>query len=343
MHVRYNVTKEFYQLARRRPRKLSDKAKSRLQTITAWQALREAGYSGTQASEKLCIARSSVYRWEKRLRERSLRGLEDESRRPKRLRTASWTPELIETVLELREQYPRWGKEKLCVLMGREGWDISASTVGRILTYLKKRGKLHDLPKKSAQIVTRKRKKRPYALRKPKNYAVEQPGDLVQVDTLDVKLKPGVHFKHFTARDMVSRWDVVQACSRATANNAKAFLEAVQDRLPFPLKAVQVDGGSEFMAEFEEACQEKNIRLFVLPPRSPKLNGCVERAQRTHTEEFYQVYADDWDLPVMNKVLQEWERIYNEVRPHHSLDNLTPKEYIQSNYPQCWPQLSHIY
>ena len=113
--------------------------------------------------------------------------------------------------------------------------------------------------------------------------------------------------------------------------------------MPFQVKAVQVDGGSEFMAQFEQACQEKNIRLFVLPPRSPKLNGYVERAHRMHVEEFYQVYADDWEIPVMNKVLEEWERIYNQVRPHHSLDNLTPKEYIQSNYPQCWPQLSHMY
>jgi hypothetical protein len=58
----------------------------------------------------------------------------------------------------------------------------------------------------------------------------------------------------------------------------QAFLETVQERLLFSLKAVQVDGGSEFMAEFEQACQEKNIRLFVLPPQSPKLNGCEGRA-----------------------------------------------------------------
>ncbi len=145
------------------------------------------------------------------------------------------------------------------------------------------------------------------------------------------------------ARHMVSRWDVLQACHRATAKNASLFLETVQRRLPFKLKAVQVDGGSEFMAEFEAACQEKGIQLFVLPPRSPKLNGCVERAQRTHTEEFYQVYADDWDLPTLNKVLQEWERIYNCVRPHASLDNRAPKEYIQSYYPKCLPQPSHMY
>ena len=342
MHTRYHLPKEFYQLVKHKPTKLSSQGRNRLNTLIAWQALREAGRSAKRASLKLGVSRATLYRWQKRINERGTRGLEEDSRRPKRLRTVSWSVELIETVLELREQFPRWGKEKLCVLLGREGWHTSASTVGRILCYLKRRGLIHD-PPKTVRPGAKRRKKRPYALRKPKNYAIKQPGDLVQVDTLDVSLMPGVHFKHFTARDMVSRWDVVQACQRATANNARQFLELVQERTPFQVKAVQVDGGSEFMAQFEQACQEKNIRLFVLPPRSPKLNGCVERAHRTHVEEFYQVYGDDWEIPVMNKVLEDWERVYNHVRPHHSLDNLTPKEYIQSNYPQCWPQVSHMY
>jgi len=42
---------------------------------------------------------------------------------------------------------------------------------------------------------------------------------------------------------------------------------------------------------FEEACREKEIKLFVLPPRSPKLNGYVERAHRTHLEEFYEAVS----------------------------------------------------
>lgn len=52
---------------------------------------------------------------------------------------------------------------------------------------------------------------------------------------------------------------------------------------------MQVDGGSEFAAGFEQACQQLGFRLFVLPPRSPKLNGHVERAHRTHTEEFHEI------------------------------------------------------
>ena len=67
---------------------------------------------------------------------------------------------------------------------------------------------------------------------------------------------PGVILKHFTARDVVSRWDVVEVRTRATANTATDFLSTLQARMPFPVRAIQVDGGSEFQAGFEQACQE---------------------------------------------------------------------------------------
>ena len=70
--------------------------------------------------------------------------------------------------------------------------------------------------------------------------------NLVQVDTLDVRPLPGVILKHFTAREVVSRWDVVEVRTRATANTATDFLSTLQARMPFPVRAIQVDGGSEF-------------------------------------------------------------------------------------------------
>ena len=107
---------------------------------------------------------------------------------------------------------------------------------------------------------------------------------------------------------------------------------------------IRVDNGPEFISHHMVAWAEEHaVKIEYIQPGKPAQNGFVERFNRTHVEEFYQVYADDWEMTVMNKVLEEWERIYNQVRLHHSLDNLTPKEYIQSNYPQCWPQVSHRY
>jgi transposase InsO family protein len=161
-------------------------------------------------------------------------------------------------------------------------------------------------------------------VRKPKEYRAVEPGDIVQVDTLDVRPVPGVVLKHFTARDVVSRWDVIQVGTTATASKSRAFLDKLLERMPFQVKAIQVDGGSEYQAAFEQACQQMELRLFVLPPRSPKLNGHVERAQRTHTEEFYELYDGDLEIEPLNKALRRWEDIYNTVRPHQSLGYLIP-------------------
>ena len=65
-------------------------------------------------------------------------------------------------------------------------------------------------------------------------------------------------------------------------------------------------------------------------PRSPKLDGHVERAQRTHTEEFYEVYPDDLGIVPLNQALREWEWVYNNIRPHQSLRYLTPGEYLET-------------
>ena len=122
------------------------------------------------------------------------------------------------------------------------------------------------------------------------------------------------------------------------------FLDSMRRRFPFPIKAVQVDGGSEFQAAFETACRELGIRLFVLPLRSPKLNGHVERAQRTHTEEFYELYDGELEVAPLNRALLNWERLYDTFRPHHSLDGRTPAEYLEQCHPSLVSSpLSHMY
>ena len=305
---------------------LSRMAKQRLKWMDYYQA---HGENAALTCRYFGISRQTFYRWKRRFNSRDITTLEERSHRPLKVRQPTWSPELSQGVLELREQRPRWGKDKLAVLLRKEGWQVSTSMVGRILTSLKARGVLREPPANG--ISARKRQRpRPYAVRKPKEYQAREPGDIVQVDTLDVRPLPGVVLKHFTARDVVSRWDVLEVHTRATATTARAFLDTLQARLPFPLKAIQVDGGSEFQAGFEQACQQRGIHLFVLPPRSPKLNGHVERAQRTHTEEFYEIYPDDLEITPLNQGLREWERVYNYIRPHQSLGYLTPFEYLRA-------------
>jgi len=274
------------------------------------------------------ISPQTFYRWKRRYDPYHLESLENRSCRPKHLRQPTASLELVLAVQRLREQYPRWGKDKLVVLVREEGYQASTSMVGRVLHRLKDRGVLRE-PIRNHISAHKRGVKRPYAIRKPKDYEVTQPGDLIQLDTLDIRPLPGRVLKHFTARDIISRWDVVEIYSRATADTATHFLDKLEMRMPFPLRAIQVDGGPEFEAIFEEECQRRNIRLFVLPPRSPKLNGYVERAHRTHTEEFYEVTESSFDTAELRAQLLEWERTYNTIRPHQSLGYLTPLKFLE--------------
>lgn len=314
-------------VARKEWPELSPEAVWRLRIID-WHFANGAKVSKT--SRHFTIARQTLYRWLGRYNPKDLRSLEDRSSRPKHCKQATWTKEEIHAVRTMRERYPRWGKLKLVVLLARQGMWLSASRVGRILTYLKRTRQL--IEPLSRYTARRRQWKRQYATRKPREYEARFPGDIVQLDTMDVRPEPGVVLKQFTAVDVVSRWSVPTIASNATANLATRALEALIARSPFPIRAIQVDGGSEFMAGFEDACKEKGILLFELPPRSPKLNGRVERANRTYREEFYNCSDATPSVAGFQGHLRNWEHTYNHIRPHQALGQLTPAEFLRQRF-----------
>jgi transposase InsO family protein len=304
---------------------LSARARHRLKIIRWYE---EHGRNASLTCRHFGLSRSTFHLWLCRYQQEGPRGLEDRSRRPHRVRQRTWSKELAQAVLDLREEHPRWGKDKLVVLLRKEGWQVSTSMVGRILRDIKDRGLLCEPDLRDPWVVKRS-PKRPYATRKPPDYVPKAPGDLVQADTADIRFLPGEVYKHFTGRDVVSRWDVLDVHYRATGQAAVGFLDALLERMPFEVKAIQVDGGSEFKAQFEEECQRRGIRLFELPRRSPKLNGHVERAHRTHREEFYQVIDPPDTLAELREGLRAHETVYNTIRPHQALGQRTPWEFYQ--------------
>src|SRR5260370_16866059 len=96
----------------------------------------------------------------------------------------------------------------------------------------------------------RKLRKRPWAVRKPKYWPIESPGDLVEIDTKEIRMHRGILLKHFSARDVVSRWDVVEVHRGATSLAAACFLDTLLERFPFPVKPLHVDPRTQFPPEF---------------------------------------------------------------------------------------------
>ena len=288
-----------------------------------------------QAAQAVREPLSTLYRWEKQHQPKSTRP--HTVRRPKR------DTKLVLAVERLRNQHPMWGRDKIAPLLWREGFEVSVSTIGRILTSLVKRGVVQSVPnlRKGSRHAPRKHK-RTYAKRLPKGTKPRKPGEIVQVDTVHINLVPGKSIRHFTGYCPVAKWTVAEARNRATAAAASLFLEKLQADMPFPVEGIQVDGGSEFMAEFETECEKRKIKLYVLPPRSPKLNGGVERCNAAWRYEFYACTELPGSVAELNPLIDDWQETYNFVRPHGALSGLTPAEYLlrrqakaNSNFPRC--------
>jgi len=143
--------------------------------------------------------------------------------------------------------------------------------------------------------------------------------------------KNGITIKHFQAWDRCSKFIDAQVYSHAKSSSAKRFLLDFVAKAPFTIQSIQVDGGSEFMAEFEDACATLKIPLIVLPPSRPKYNGGVERGNRIFREEFYErhdLLADS--LGSMRFELKRAITKYNTYRPHSRLKGLTPMDYLKN-------------
>ncbi len=243
--------------------------------------------------------------------------------------------------------FPSWGKEKIWVLLIKHGFKTSISTCGRIISWLIQKGRIMPSPLKGRK-GTRGvwGKKRSWAMRWPKGLKPMEPGDLVEVDTLTITLCPGKVIKQFTARDVVSGWNVLEVFSSASSFCGRRFLQGLFLRVPFRVKAIKVDGGSEFYGEFERGCRERGVVLYVVGRRSPEQQAYVERAQGIHGYEFYASYELPLELKELRKVVRQWEYICNFVRSWRSLKGKTPWEYlVQRNKGvlSFYSLLSHMY
>jgi len=321
-------------LSSRLTAKTSEIAAGRRDALLRFERARRDGLTAEQAAKAVGVSRSSLHRWSTRI--------EPRSRRPRRLRAKTWSPALVQAVERLRQDFPMWGRAKIGPLVRAEGFTASDATVGRIIGHLVQRGVVEPVPTLRRRPHARRwTAKRRFAARLPKDLKADKPGGLVQLDTVFVNLTPTKAIKHFTAYDPVAKWTVAKACNRATSQAAASFLDKLQADMPFPVEAIQVDGGSEFMAAFEEACERKGIRLYVLPPKCPQMNGAVERCNGAWRYEFYETYDLPGTVEALNPILDSFQHLYNHHRPHGALAGLTPAAYLAKRQA-AKTQPSHI-
>lgn len=306
-------------------------ALGRLKQLEWVATLRGEGCSEGTALAVVGWSRATYYRWLKRYREGGLQGLEQGSRAPQKRRVCQWTKQQEQQVLHLRQRYPLWGKRKLWRVLVRErGWTLSESTVGRIVARLVRLGRVKPVAFYYGRVKPKRRRQfTHHAKRWRYGMKARVPGELMQADSMSISFTEGEVVKEFKATCPVSKWSGLRVYRRATSGNARRFLAALCEEAPFPIRSLQVDGGSEFRDEFEQACQDLGIPLYVLPPKKPEYNGCVERANGTSRYEFYPFYEGPLTVEAINRQLAEYQTYYNTYRPHDGIGLLTPMEYYQ--------------
>lgn len=296
--------------------------------IKKWDKAKNQGCSDAFASEFSGTSRATYFRYKKALLSLAKRMLPP-TKPPKTLRKPSWGESEKQLVLRLRRENPTYGKAKIVVLFKRDhDLPLSESTVGRILKSLMMKG----LIQKSLSAGREKRKRLFNKHAQPWVYGMKPSslGELIQIDHMSVS-KNQLSVKHFQAWSSIGKFIYANIYANAKSKTAKRFLKELIEAVPFKILSIQVDGGSEFMKDFEEACKELGISLYVLTPQRPQYNGGVERGNRIFTEEFYarkDILADS--LCSLRADLKKALHKYNSYRPHNSLKGLTPLEYIRS-------------
>lgn len=164
--------------------------------------------------------------------------------------------------------------------------------------------------------------------RKPKPnwqmYAKAWPGERAQ---MDIKYLPEGLYQ-LTLIDDCSRLTAATVMAGRTQADVIEALPRLFRSFPFPFQCIQTDNGAEFESAFHATLEEQGIRHVRIRPRTPHLNGKVERVQRTIAEEYWDGVSSppgpDWEAG-----LQAYLRTYNRQRPHRSLDYQTPWRYAQ--------------
>jgi transposase InsO family protein len=226
-------------------------------------------------------------------------------------------PEIVEKVLHLRKTYHLGPMRIVWYLARYHDIKISAAGVSPIL----KRNGLNRLPRG-----TRLRKVH------TTRYQQQVPGHQIQVDVkfLIFRGKDGKPIKRYqyTAIDDATRVRALKIYNRHTQANAILFIDYVLKSFPFRIREVRTDNGHEFQAKFHWHVEDRGIRHAYIKPRSPQLNGKVERSHRTDQEEFYQLltYRDDVDL---EEKFAHRERFYNLSRPHGAFNGKAAYEALR--------------
>jgi len=281
------------------------------------------------------ISRKTGYKWLKRFQEGGKAALVDRPRRPHH--SPNKTPTVIEDLVNgARTDHPAWGGRKIKAYLERKGHDNipAASTITEILR------REDSIDPKEAE------KHRPF-----QRFEMEKPNQLWQMDFKGhFRLAEGGDCHPLTILDDHSRYLLgLRACSNETHQTVQEQLREIFSRYGLPDRML-MDNGSPWgydQGHPHTALTAWLIRLGIKishgKPYHPQTQGKDERLHRTLNEEVIRHYPMT-NLRQCQIAFDHWRPIYNNERPHESLEMDTPCEHYQPSsklFPKLLPPITY--
>ena len=222
---------------------------------------------------------------------------------------------LIEALEQLVEKHPAIGFWKCYYRLRRKGYDCNHKRLYRVYTMLR------------LNVRRRARRRLPQRIKQPLMVpqAVNQGWSM---DFMCDSLVDGRRFRLLNIIDDYNRESLaIEIDTSLPALRVIRTLEQLIERRTKP-QVIRVDNGPEFISDrLQQWCDDRQIRLQFIQPGKPMQNGFVERNNGSLRKELLDAYLF-YSLPQVRQMAQEWQRDYNYHRPHESLGNVPPVEFI---------------
>lgn len=271
------------------------------------------------------ISRSLFYKWKDRFDRFGLKGLNNQTTKPNKVRQREITLDICSKIETLRRDNPAWSKYKISYILKRdEGIVISPSSVNRIfhdrnLFWLSPVSRTTQSVKKNWQI---RRKRAPQGLRGA------APGSLVEIDVKYLNYLSHTSYQ-FTAIDTCTKTKYLEIFSTKSAHCGQKFIKDMLAYFPFRIRHINSDNGGEFLSACHAYLEEKGITHYFSRARTPKDNPMVENTIKADEYEYWAWGNLATTVTELNQKAKLWMEKFNTYRPHQALNYLTPKEYYE--------------
>lgn len=307
----------------------SDPAKFRLHVLEHYYK-----YGWKSTINAFNIGKSTLYDWKRDFEKskKKLISLVPRSTRPHNYRQSRVDYRLIEMIKSMREKRHNLSKYKLKPFVDSYAQYLEIETIGisNIGRIIKKKNIFFEISG-TGRI---KRKNKYSRVRTNKSPKVKKPG-YIEVDCITIYLGNKKHY-FVSIIDIFTKFAHVEKVATLSSKQAKLAFQKFQDKYELPIHTVQTDNGSEFLKYFHQYLEEQKLKHQFIYPRCPRVNGAVERFNRTVQEEC--INRSDiiyYDLNKFQEELVEYLNWYNYRRPHASLNYVSPVNFLKSNFPEC--------